>query len=168
MDKYTKAVLTVIALMMSFGSPLAFSDMRAEEFSDGFIALYEQTDPFDKSKRKYRTFFKGYFAFNCSEISMYSKRETLFNSFKFDATVAIKVDEEPVEEQTGTYSSYLFGSDLVTDDEVYSTRMGPYLVSLFKKGSSLQMAGKWSRSGWTSRSIDLTGFTAAYEKVCEY
>ena len=159
----------LFGLVMSLVSSVALSsEIEFEKFDGGFVAMYQQADPFDKSKKKYLQFSKGDFWFNCSEISFIARDDTSFDSFDFDAKVAIKVDEEPVEEQTGIYSSYLFGSDMVNDQRVYSTRMGPWLVSLFKNGDSLQAAGKWGTSGWTSKSIELKGFTATYDKVCKY
>jgi hypothetical protein len=142
--------------------------VRAIEFEslgNGFSAFYEQDDPFDKSKKKYMFFYKSSFVFTCDEISFGTKDSHHFESFSFSAEVALKVDNNDVVKQPGQYSTYQFGSDLVNDDRMYSSRLTTSVITQMKAGNTLNASGK-AHSGWDDYKVNLKGFTKAYNAVC--
>ena len=146
----------------------AFSnDIQFEQLSDGYTAVYSQADPFDNSIREYIYFRKDNFTFNCDAISFEDPYNWItYDSFSFPATVALKIDAGPKHELAGTYSTYLFGSDMVNDDRVYAADMTPNIVEELKRGDKLQASGKFGDSGWEAYTLDLSGFSAAYDEVC--
>ena len=160
-------IRSAIASILCLYSLIAFSsDGEYESLGNGFTGFYHQTDPFDATKKEFYMFNKGDFWFSCNEISFISDDDASFDSFSFKAVFAFQVDDKPSEELSGKYSTFLFGSDTVFDSRVYSTRMTQWFVSLLKEGNLVRAAGKFGGSGWTTKSLDLKGFTAAYDKAC--
>ena len=160
-------IRSAIVSILCFYSLIAFSsDGGYESLGSGYTGFYQQADPFDTTKKEFYMFNKGDFWFSCNEISFISDDDASFDSFSFKAVFAFQVDDKPSEELSGKYSTFLFGSDTVFDSRVYSTRMTQWFVSLLKEGKLIKAAGKAGNGGWTTRSLDLKGFSATYDKVC--
>ncbi|ELA7337573.1 hypothetical protein Q9X97_003721 [Vibrio parahaemolyticus] len=145
---------------------LPVSAIEFEPLGNGFTAFYKQDDPFDQSKKQYMFFTKRSFVFTCDEISFGIKDSHHFDSFSFNAEVALKVDNNDVLKQSGRYSTYQFGSDLVNDDRMYSSRLTTSVIRQMKAGNSLNASGK-ALSGWDAYKVSLKGFTKAYNAVCK-
>ena len=165
---FIKAICTTLALITGmFSYAASSSDLQFEQLGDDFIAMYKQADPFDDESRDYVFFKKDEFTFRCDAISFESSsRSASYDSFSFEATIALKIDSNPVHQLNGTYSTHSFGSDLVNDDRVYSADITPAIVSELSQGNQLQASGKFGDGGWKQHSLDLTGFASAYDKVC--
>ena len=89
-----------------------------------------------------------------------------FKSLSFSATLKYIVDANTPVNKKGGYSTYLGGSDLVTDDLYYYFKLSKSDLNAFKKGNVVKVAGKYSSSGWFTKSLNLIGFTKAYNKMC--
>jgi hypothetical protein len=143
------------------------NDLQFEQLEHGFVAMYTQADPFDGDSREYLYFRKNDFTFRCGAVS-FERSNTRFSydSFSFQATIALKVDSQSVHQLQGTYSTHSFGSDIVNDDRVYSADITPDVLNDLKHGHQLQAAGKFGGGGWDQYSLDLKGFNLAFSKVC--
>ena len=152
-----------VALFLSLGSANASTNFQ--DLGNGWKALTKQSDPFDSSKVEIIQIYKDSFIFRCNEMNMESPSYG-FESLSFSANLKYVVDGNTPVDKKGGYSTYLGGSDLVTDDRYYYLKLSELDLSAFKKGNVVKVAGKYSTSGWFTKSLNLIGFTKAYNKMC--
>lgn len=156
--------LAITALIST--TAIASERPQVNQLGGGWIGLAKQLDPFDTSKVEIFQMLKGDFTFLCGEINM-KTRASGFDGFSFDAQLKYVVDDQAPVDKSGKYATYLGGSDMVTRDRYYSSKLSSEEVQSIKSGKVLKVAGKFSTSGWETKSIDLAGFSAAYEKMCK-
>lgn len=152
-----------IALFLSFCNANASANFQS--LGNGWNALTKQSDPFDSSKVEIMQIYKGSFIFRCNEMNMKAPSYG-FESLSFSANLKYVVDTNAPVDKKGGYSTYLGGSDLVTDDRYYYFKLSESDLKAFKKGNVVKVAGKYSSSGWFTKSLNLIGFTKAYNKMC--
>lgn len=143
----------------------AMAEIKAKDLGNGWLALTEQADPFDKNAIKIIEITKDDFTFQCGELNM-SASSYGFESLSFNAELKYLIDSNPAKSKTGTYSTYLGGSDLVTDSRYYSFNLNTEDIAAMKSGSSMKVAGRYGSSGWETKNINLAGFTSAYSLMC--
>lgn len=141
------------------------AEIKIKKLENGWLGLTEQTDPFNSSVVKVIQITKEGFTFKCGELNMEAKSHG-FESLSFGAELKYLIDENAAKNKTGKYSTYLGGSDMVTDSRYYSFKMNAEDVNAMKNGSSMKVAGKFGNSGWETRSLNLVGFTSAYNTMC--
>ncbi len=90
-----------------------------------------------------------------------------FDGFSFDAKLKYLVGDEVPVDKTGKYSTYLGGSKMVTQDRYYSFKPNSADIDAIKSAKLLKVAGQYSNTGWETKSVDLVGFSAAYEAMCK-
>lgn len=163
-NQFLSAIMLLLTLTSNVSNAAEF---KSEKIASGFRAMYQQSDPFDTASKKYISFSKDDFVFNCKQISFGETGTYYHDSFSFPATVALKIDSNAAIQERGTYSTYQFGSDLINDDRMYSMRLTPEVIQQLKDGSTLQASGKFSSGGWTAFKLNLQGFTKAFNKVCQ-
>lgn len=73
---------------------------------------------------------------------------------------------DPFWEKRGQFSTYLGGSDMVTDSRYFSFNLNRTDVEAIKAGNAMKVAGKYSNTGWQTKSLSLIGFTSAYNLMC--
>ncbi|BFN30979.1 hypothetical protein VHTUMSATKI_11740 [Vibrio harveyi] len=160
----TFKVSLVALLLLSCGSVNA--EIQSKSLGQGWRALVKQSDPFDTSKVEIIQITKGSFTFRCRELNMAGPSYG-YESLSFRASMKYAVDgKEPID-KAGGYSTYLGGSDLVTDSRYYYFSLSEADITAFEKGNSVKVAGKYSTTGWYTNSLNLMGFTKAYSKMCK-
>jgi len=144
----------------------ADNSMKVRQMGNGWIGLAKQSDPFDTSKVEVFQISKGGFTFRCGELNM-EVSSYGFESLSFGADIKYMIeDQEPVE-KTGRFSTYLGGSDMVTDSRYYSFKLNSVDVDAMKAGNAIKVAGKYSSTGWQTKGVSLIGFTSAYNQMCK-
>ncbi|MCD9516855.1 hypothetical protein GLP21_19465 [Photobacterium carnosum] len=151
-------------LLLSCGSVNA--EMKSKNLEQGWRALVNQSDPFDTSKVEIVQITKGAFTFRCRELNMEAPSYG-YESLSFRANLKYIVDGNNPVDKSGGYSTYLGGSDLVTDSRYYHFSLTSADIAAFKKGNSAKVAGKYSKTGWFTKSLNLVGFTKAYSQMCK-
>lgn len=152
----------LLCLTLLLGSSLSLASVSS--LGGGWVALTEQSDPFDTSKKRILQISKQEFTVRCRDIN-FSAPSYGYESLSFGASIQYMVDGgEPIKRE-GKYSTYLGGSDLMTDSRYYSFRLDAETVNAMKAGLEMKMAGTRG-SGWTTKALDLTGFTKAYNRMC--
>jgi hypothetical protein len=158
-------VLVTFSLMVA-NKAIADSVTKSGNLGNGWISLTKQSDPFDSSKVKAFQIMKNSFTFRCGELNM-EVNSYGFESLSFGADLKYVIDEqEPVDKQ-GRYSTYLGGSNMVTDSRYFSFRLNDEDIDAMKAGYTLKVAGKYSTTGWHTKTLNLVGFTAAYNQMCQ-
>ena len=152
-----------VLLALSCGNVAA--EIKFQNLGQGWRALVEQSDPFDTSKVKIVQITKGEFTFRCRELNMEGPSYG-YESLSFRASLKYVVDGNSPVDKSGGYSTYLGGSDLVTDSRYYHFSLNDSDLTAFKKGNVVKVAGKYSTTGWFTKSLNLIGFTKAYTKMC--
>jgi hypothetical protein len=161
-------VLVGMALWILMSTAQGESAVNVNSIGEGWQAITRQADPFDKTKTEIIQIKKGRFTFRCGEVNMsVSSSASGFDGFSFTAELKYIIDEQDVVDKTGKYSTYLGGSDFVTDDRIYSARISNEEVDSFKKGQILKLAGKFGAGGWTAKEVELDGFASAYGAMCK-
>lgn len=160
--KMTNRTIWVALILLSFG---AHAETKVQELGGDWYALAMQSDPFDSSKIKINQIRKGEFVFRCNELNMEAPSYG-YESLSFSAELKYIVDASDFVDKVGGYSTYLGGSDLVTDSRYYYFDLSSDDVSAFKKGNILKVAGKYSTNGWLTKELNLSGFTKAYDAMC--
>jgi hypothetical protein len=156
----------VLASLMTVSFSVEASGIGHKDFGSGWRGLTKQDDPFDKKKVEIIQISRGDFTFLCGEINM-SVKTSGFDSFSFDAELKYIVDGQPPVEKRGRYSTYLSGSDMVTNSNYYSAKLSESEVDALKNGRVLKVAGRFSKDvGWTTKELALHGFTPAYNAMC--
>ncbi|MDC0651234.1 hypothetical protein OAP52_04145 [Hellea sp.] len=152
-----------------FFSTLMFSTSAfADEFKtyeNGWRAYVKVIDPFDSTKVKIESIYKGDFIFDCRNINM-RIGGGYYSSFSLPSKIKYIVDERPVVDKRGTYSSFHSGNDLMTDSSYYSFKLDFIDVMSFEDGRTLKLAGKWGEFGWENSTLNLTGFKSMFDKMC--
>ena len=136
----------------------------AESLVGGWYALTEQSDPFDTNKKRIVHISKQGFTVRCNDIS-FSAPSYGYESLSFKASIQYLVDGGEPRKRKGKYSTYLGGSDLLTDSRYFSFGLDEETVNSMKAGLEMKMAGTRG-SGWTTKTLDLSGFTNAYNRMC--
>ncbi|TEW42986.1 hypothetical protein [Psychromonas algicola] len=152
-----------LTLLLSLGS--ANAETKFLNLGSGWTAFTKQSDPFDSSKVEVIQIRKDSFIFRCNEMNMEAPSYG-FESLSFTASLKYVVDANSPVDKNGGYSTYLGGSDLVTDDRYYYMKLSESDLNAFKKGNVVKVAGKYSSSGWFTKALNLSGFTKAYNKMC--
>jgi len=158
-------LLWVLPLVLVAGTSFAEDSLKFKELGKGWSGLAKQADPFDKSKLEFIQITKGAFTFRCGELNM-AVRSPGYESLSFPATIKYKIDGGAPFEKPGRYSTYLGGSELVTDDRYYSFRLSEAEVDALEAGASVIVAGNYS-AGWETKELSLAGFAAAYSQMCK-
>lgn len=155
-----RVIICVTLLLVSQLSLASISNLGG-----GWIALTEQSDPFDTTKKRILHISKQEFTVRCRDIN-FSAPSYGYESLSFGASIQYMVDGgEPIKRK-GKYSTYLGGSDLMTDSRYYSFRLDSETVNAMKAGLEMKMAGRWNKD-WTTKVLDLSGFKSVYERMCE-
>lgn len=157
--------LTLVVASLISTTTSASERPQISQLGGGWIGLAKQSDPFDTSKVQIVQMFKGDFTFRCGELNM-EARGFGIDGFSFDAQVKYIVDDRAPVDKRGTYSSYLGGSRMVTRNSYYSVKLSFEEIESIKFGKVLKVAGQFSTSGWILKTVDLSGFASAYEKMC--
>ncbi len=132
----------------------------------GWMAFTQQSEPFDRTKFKIIHISKGGFIFRCNELNMRATSYG-FESLSFHASLKYVVDSERPVDKSGGYSTYLGGSDIVTDSRYYHFKLNDSDIDAFKNGGEVKVAGQYSGTGWFTKSLNLMGFTKAYNEMCD-
>ena len=158
---------SLLMLSLSFiNAEASDNSIRKKQFGNGWIGLTKQSDPFDKSKVEVFQISKGKFTFLCNEINMEAASYGI-ESFSFSSVLKYMIDGQDPVEKNGRYSTYLSGSDMVTDIRYYSFTLDNDDIASLKTGSALKVAGKYSGMGWETKSVSLKGFSSAYNQMCK-
>ncbi len=158
--------LMAVVMLMSMTLAQGQSTTGVKNLENGWKAITKQSDPFDKEKLQVVQIIKGDFTFRCSEINM-NTSSSGFDSLSFTAELKYIIDQQEAVDKTGSYSTYLGGSDLITQKRYYSTFLSNSDIESFKKGKRLKLAGQFSNIGWTTRELALNGFALAYQEMCK-
>ncbi|WP_305369718.1 hypothetical protein [Photobacterium leiognathi] len=153
-----------MTLLFSIGN--AQAEVKFKNIGSGWRALVQQSDPFDSSKFEIVQIKKGDFTFRCNDLNM-EVNSYGYESLSFNAFLKYVVDSNSPLDKKGGYSTYLGGSDLVTNSRYYYFKLNESDIEAFKKGNSLKVAGKYSSTGWVTKSLNLKGFTKAYSEMCD-
>lgn len=161
-----EAIITLCLIMLfSASSVEASGNMKLIDLGSGWLGLATQSDPFDTSKYTIIQIKKDTFTFQCNECN-FSPMSSGYDAFSFDAEIKYMVDDQSPVDKKGRYSTYLGGSDIVTDERYFSFRLTNKDIESFKKGNAVKVAGKWG-DGWETGSVSLIGFTSAYDQMCK-
>ena len=155
----------VIFVLFSIYCAQSSAQILTTGLDNGWTAMTTQADPFDRSKVRIVQIFKEGFHFRCGELNM-AIDSSGFDGISFSADISFVVDNGEARSRRGSYSTYLGGSDLVTDSRYYSFRMTEGDVVEMKTGNLIKVAGKYSDS-WITRELNLAGFSSAYSAMCE-
>lgn len=136
------------------------------KYENGWWGFVKQVDPFDTSKVKTTQIWKGNFTFRCGELSVnISHSDSDYDSYSYDRNIKYIVDEASTMNKTGTLSTYLGGSDLMTSSVYLSFKLSDEDIDMLKKGDVIKVAGEtWG--GWVTDSLNLSGFNSTYSKMC--
>ncbi|HTF94733.1 MAG TPA: hypothetical protein VL995_01250 [Cellvibrio sp.] len=143
----------------------AAAEIKTKQLDNGWLALTEQTDPFNSSVVKVIQITKEGFTFECGELNMRGESHG-YESLSFGAELKYLIDENAAKSKTGKYSTYLGGSDMLTDSRYYSFKINAEDISAMKNASIMKVAGKFGSLGWETKSINLIGFASAYNMMC--
>ena len=158
---------SLFLFLFSMGFVFAADDTyRFESLKGGWRAMTEQADPFDSNKRKIIFIEKEGFNFVCGSLNMLADSDMYFDGFSFDAKIKYITDKNDAVDRIGKYATFLGGSDTVTDDRYYFFTLSNEDIETFRDSRILKVAGRTS-SGWTTRAVDLRGFSAAYDAMCK-
>lgn len=147
--KVTSIALVVLSLVV-VNEALADDSMKIRQLGKGWIGFTKQSDPFDSSKSKVIQIMKSGFTFRCGELNM-EVSSYGFESLSFGADLKYVVDDYPPVDKRGKFSTYLGGSDMVTDSRYFSFRLNDTDVDALKAGNSMKVAGKYSSMGWQTK-----------------
>lgn len=160
------SILAMTIASLISAAAIASERPQVSQLGGGWTGLTRQSDPFDTSKVEIIQMFKDDFTFLCGELNM-KTRGSGFDGFSFDAELKYVVDDQAPVDKGGKYSTYLGGSKMVTRDRYYSSKLSSEEVESIKSGKVLKVAGKFSTTGWETKSIELAGFSSAYERMCK-
>ena len=159
-----KNLLVLISILttpnVSANPNVSFQDLKG-----GWSAMVQQSDPFDTSVVSIVQILKGDFILRCGSMNMRIGNAS-YDSFSFTANLKYVVDDNKPVDKRGKFSTYMSGSDMVTNSRYYSYKMNDQDVEIMRKGNLIKVAGSFGSSGWTTKEISLDGFTNAYEKMC--
>lgn len=164
MNFFWKLITVVMLMSMTFAQ--GQSNIGVKNLGNGWKAITRQSDPFDKEKLQVIQIIKGDFIFRCSEINM-NASSSGFDSIRLTAELKYIIDHQDAVDKTGSYSTYLGGSDLITQKRYYSTFLSNLEIESLKNSKRLKLAGQFSNIGWTTRELALNGFASAYEEMCK-
>lgn len=158
-------ITLVVLALAGIHEAAADDSMKIRQLDQGWIGLAKQTDPFDSSKSEVFQITKSAFTFRCGELNM-EVNSYGFESLSFGADLRYMVDDQEPAEKRGKFSTYLGGSDMVTDSRYFSFNLSATDVETMKAGNAMKVAGKYSSTGWQTKSLSLMGFTSAYNLMC--
>lgn len=155
------ALITIFTTSSVTANPtLSFQDLEG-----GWRAMSQQTDPFDTTKTSIVQIFKGDFILQCGSMNMKLKNST-YDSFSYPAKLKFVVDDNQPVDKNGTFSTYMEGSDLVTNHRYFFYKMNNNDVDQMKKGNLIKVAASLGSSGWMTKELSLIGFKNSYEQMC--
>lgn len=156
---------SLVMLALSISNVTA-GDVR--QLSGGWRAFTKQSDPFDNSKVEIIQIIKDDFTFRCGELNM-AVSSYGFESLSFHADLKYMIDDQVPVEKQGYFSTYLGGSDIVTDSRYFSFKLNSEDIAAMKAGTKIKVAGKYSNSnlGWQTKNLSLEDFTSAYNQMCK-
>lgn len=158
--------ICLITLLVLFFMASFHASSKIEGLAYGWIAAKEQVDPFDISKMRTIWISKNNFTFRCNELN-FSAPSYGYADLSLPADIKYIVDNNKPIDKRGTYSTWLGGSDHLTDSRYYSFKLLSEDIMALKKGNLLKAAGR-DTTEWLTRELDLKGFTLAYSSMeCE-
>lgn len=156
----------VVLVFAGITDAAANDSAKIQQMDKGWTGLTKQSDPFDASEVEVIQISKDSFTFRCGELNM-EVSSYGFQSLSFGADLKYKIDDQAPIEKEGRFSTYLGGSDMVTDSRYFSFKLSKMDIDAMKEGDSMKVAGKYSSSGWQTKSLSLMGFTSAYNQMCK-
>lgn len=157
-----KTLPILFAILFTSEAARAAEAMR---FDNGWVGLTEQTDPFDRNALSVRLIFKGDVSASCSWINLRIS-ESSYDSFNFEITTMLKIDDDEPVEQKGRWGTYHGTSDLVNDERYINVRIPAGKIERLKASKKIAIAGKIGNS-WNTEEINMKGFGAAYSRMCD-
>lgn len=155
------ALITIFTTTSVTANPtLSFQDLEG-----GWKSMSQQSDPFDTSKVSIVQIFKGDFILQCGSMNMKLKNSS-YDSFSFSAKLKYVVDDNEPVDKSGTFSTYMEGSDMVTNHRYFFYKLNNKDIEQMKNGNIIKVAASFGSSGWMTKELSLIGFTNAYEKMC--
>jgi hypothetical protein len=148
----------------AFTAAVADDSIKTIPLGKGWIGFTKQLDPFDKSIFEVIQISKGDFTFRCNELNM-EVSSNGFDGFSYDADLRYMIDGQMSVVKRGQYSTYLGGSDIITDSRYYSLRLYSKDIDAMKAGVTMKVAGNFTNSGWQVKDVSLMGFTFAYDQM---
>lgn len=94
------------------------------------------------------------------------KETGIFQSWSLNSEIKYIIDEQLVVSKSGKYTSGIGGTDIVNDSVYYSTKLSRVELESFKNGKILKFAGRVGSQGWTTKELQLNGFSKAYDLMC--
>ena len=152
--------------LSAINAAAADDSMKIRQLGNGWIGFTKQSDPFDKSIIEVFQISKDGFTFRCGELNM-EVSSYGFESLSFGSDLKYMIDNQVPVEKQGRYSTYLGGSDMVTDSRYFSFKLNNEDVDAMKAGAAMKVAGKYSSTGWQTKGVSLMGFTSAYNQMCK-
>ena len=136
--------------------------------NNGWTAFAIQDDPFDTKKKKILHMSKGNFTFDCKHLNVENSSDYIsYDGFNFSADMKYKTDKYDPVNKKGSYSTYYNGSDMINNRRVFSFKLSQEDIQIFKVSNSLTVAARaLVNDGWSTYTVSLKGFTAAYDKMC--
>ena len=120
-----------------------YAETEVERLGDGWMALATQSDPFDSSAVDIIQVSKGGFTFRCGQLNM-EVASTGFDGMSFGAEIRYVIDGNQPKNKDGKFSTYLGGSDMVTDSRYFSFKLTQADIEAMKSWSEMKVAGKFS------------------------
>ena len=148
---------------MLTGASLAFGQSsQYESVGQGWEIETKQADPFDTTSREIVSIQKGNFYFDC-ESMVFATDDYLTSIEKdLDAQIQFKIDSNAISRKEGRW-----GYDWSSSRSFFMVPITAQEVLQMKRGATLLAAGNAFSRGWTTRELDLAGFTNAYTQMCE-
>ena len=155
----------LVALMII--SPLSYADLEFKDLGSGWRAMTQQLDPFDTSKVQIIQVRKGIFVLTCINLNWQAENDMYFDGYSFVADIKYIIDDNSPVGKGGRYSTYIGGSDMITDKRYFSFKINEADSTALKKGRTLKVAGNYSSSGWQTKTLELEGFESVYNQMCD-
>jgi hypothetical protein len=159
--------LMIVGILFLTVSMHASAEIGRMSLERGWTAWTKKDDPFDESKKSIFEIFKNDFHISCTKLSFPEHLDFSYNSFSYIASVMIKSDNQSPQKRYARWSTDIGGSKRLTRDRWYSFVLTAKIIEELKKGNILKASGKTSSTGWSkTRTLNLLGFTNAYNKMC--
>lgn len=144
------------------------AEIDSQFLTHGWMAWTKQSDPFDKSIVDVFSISKDGFSFSCRTLNMsVGSKAHRYKSYSFGAEIKYIIDENTPKDKSGKFSTGLNGSDRLSRSRYYSFKMKKNDINAMKAGNVMKVAGHIGSGDWTNRTINLKGFTSAYDLMCD-
>ena len=147
-----RILLSLIGLTTWVSNATANPNITFKDLEGGWKAMAQQTDPFDTTKVSIVQIFKGDFVLQCGSLNMRAEKSS-YDSFSFPAKLKYVVDDHQPVDKSGTFSTYMQGSDMVTNSRYYSYKLNKHDISAMKNGDLIKVAGSFGSSGWMTKEV---------------